>query len=195
MDKFTTHTGTAVPLRRSNIDTDQILPAEYLKRVTRTGFQDGLFHAWRKDSEFILNQPQYRGATVLLAGPDFGTGSSREHAVWALLDYGFKVVVSSRFGDIFKSNAGKSGLVAAEVEQPDVENLWAAVEAAPTAEVSIDLKARQIRVRDLVVAFAIDDYTRWALLEGYDDIDLTLAHANDISTYEATRHPWMPNID
>lgn len=195
MDKFTTHTGTAVPLRRSNIDTDQILPAEYLKRVTRTGFEDGLFHAWRKDSEFILNQPQYRGATVLLAGPDFGTGSSREHAVWALLDYGFKVVVSSRFGDIFKSNAGKSGLVAAEVEQPDVENLWAAVEAAPTAEVSIDLKARQIRVRDLVVAFAIDDYTRWALLEGYDDIDLTLAHANDISTYEATRHPWMPNID
>jgi len=194
MDKFRTYKATAVPLRRSNIDTDQILPAQFLKRVTRTGFEDGLFHDWRKDPEFVLNQPEYLGGSVLLAGADFGTGSSREHAVWALLDYGFRVVVSSRFADIFKGNSGKAGLLAAEVEQRDVEKLWTITEADPKTEMSIDLEARQIRAGDLVVAFSIDDYTRWRLLEGLDDVDLALDHANDIAAYEANRHAWMPTV-
>lgn len=192
MEKFTTHSGTAVPFRRNNVDTDQILPAQYLKRITRTGFEDGLFHSWRKHPDFILNQPTYQGASVLLAGSNFGIGSSREHAVWALLDYGFKVVVSTRFGDIFKNNAGKAGLLVIEVGQAELEKLWALVEATPMVEVCVDLTARKLRVQDVIVAFAIDDYTRWALLEGLDDIDLTLAHTDDISTYEVTRHSWMP---
>jgi 3-isopropylmalate/(R)-2-methylmalate dehydratase small subunit len=166
MDKFTVHTGTAVPLRRSNVDTDQIIPAEYLKRITRHGFEDGLFSAWRKDPEFVLNQPRYDGATILVAGPDFGTGSSREHAVWALQDYGFAVVVSSRFADIFRGNSGKGGLLTAQVPQDEVERIWAAIEADPTAEVTVDLDRRQIRVGDLVADFDVDDYVRWRLMEG-----------------------------
>ncbi len=192
MDKFTSHTGTALPLRRSNVDTDQIIPAVYLKRVTRTGFEDGLFGAWRNDPEFILNKPEYAGVSVLVAGPDFGTGSSREHAVWALTDYGFKVVLSSRFADIFRGNSGKAGLLAAQVDQAVIEKLWAAVEADPTTEVTVDLEARQVRAGDLVAPFDIDDYTRWRLLEGLDDIGITLSHEDDIATYEGTRPSWKP---
>lgn len=194
MKKFSAHAGSAVPLRRSNVDTDQIVPAEYLKLVTRTGFKDGLFQQWREDPEFVLNAPQYRGATILLAGPDFGTGSSREHAVWALLDYGFQVVVSSRFADIFRSNAGKSGLLTAQVEQPSLEELWKAVEKQPAAEVTVDLVRREIRLGDLVITFAIDDYTRWRLLEGLDDIDLTLAREDAVGEYESSRLRWLPTI-
>jgi 3-isopropylmalate/(R)-2-methylmalate dehydratase small subunit len=192
MDKFTSHTGTALPLRRSNVDTDQIIPAVYLKRVTRTGFEDGLFGAWRNDPEFILNKPEYAGVSVLVAGPDFGTGSSREHAVWALTDYGFRVVISSRFADIFRGNSGKAGLLAAQVEQDVVEKLWATVEADPTTAVTVDLEAREVRAGDLVAPFDIDDYTRWRLLEGLDDIGITLSHHEDIETYESDRPSWKP---
>ena len=192
MEKFTRHTGTALPLRRSNVDTDQIIPAVYLKRVTRTGFEDGLFGAWRNDPQFILNKPEYAGVSVLVAGPDFGTGSSREHAVWALTDYGFKVVISSRFADIFRGNSGKAGLLAAQVSQDAVDKLWALVEADPTTEVTVDLEAREVRAGDVVAAFDIDDYTRWRLLEGLDDIGITLSHEDSITAYEATRPSWKP---
>jgi 3-isopropylmalate/(R)-2-methylmalate dehydratase small subunit len=192
MDKFTSHTGTALPLRRSNVDTDQIIPAVYLKRVTRTGFEDGLFGAWRNDPDFVLNKPERQGVTVLVAGPDFGTGSSREHAVWALMDYGFKAVLSSRFADIFRGNAGKAGLVAAQVDQDVVERLWALTEADPMAEVTVDLEAREVRAGDVVAPFQIDDYTRWRLLEGLDDIGITLSHEDDIAAYEARRPGWKP---
>jgi 3-isopropylmalate/(R)-2-methylmalate dehydratase small subunit len=197
VEKFTSHTGTALPLRRSNVDTDQIIPAVYLKRVTRTGFEDGLFEAWRNDPDFVLNRPERQGASVLLAGPDFGTGSSREHAVWALLDHGFRAVVSSRFADIFRGNAGKAGLVAAEVEQGVVEKLWQLTEADPAIEVTVDLVAREVRAGDgsaaLVASFAIDEYTRWRLLEGLDDVDITLSHEDDIVAYEAGRPSWKPS--
>ncbi len=192
MDKITTHTGTALPLRRSNVDTDQIIPAVYLKRVTRTGFEDGLFGAWRNDPDFILNRPEYSGVSVLVAGPDFGTGSSREHAVWALTDYGFKVVLSSRFADIFRGNSGKAGLLAAQVEQDVVEKLWSMVEEDPTTSVTVDLEAREVRAGDLVASFQIDDYTRWRLLNGLDDIGITLSHEDDIAAYEAGRPAWKP---
>ena len=192
MRAFTTHTGIGVPLRRSNVDTDQIIPAVYLKRVTRTGFEDGLFAAWRNDPGFVLNAEPYRRGSVLVAGPDFGTGSSREHAVWALKDYGFRVVLAPRFGDIFRGNAGKQGLLAAVVEQPDVERLWSALEASPGAEVTVDLAARTASIGDLTVPFAVDDYTRWRLMEGLDDIGLTLRHVTDVAAYEAARPAWLP---
>ena len=193
MDAFTTHTGTAAPLRRSAVDTDQIIPAEYLKRITRTGFEDGLFVAWRRNEpDFVLNQPQYADASVLVAGPDFGTGSSREHACWALLDGGFRVVISSRFADIFKNNSTKSGLLTVVLPQAEVEALWAAVEADPTTEVTVDLQEKQVRYADTVVPFDIDDYTRWRLLEGLDDVGLTERHLADIEDFEAHRPAWLP---
>jgi 3-isopropylmalate/(R)-2-methylmalate dehydratase small subunit len=193
MDAFTTHTGTAAPLRRSAVDTDQIIPAEYLKRITRTGFEDGLFVAWRRNEpDFVLNQPQYADATVLVAGPDFGTGSSREHACWALLDGGFRVVISSRFADIFKNNSTKSGLLTVVLPQAEVEALWAAVEADPTTQVTVDLQERRVSYGEHSVPFEIDDYTRWRLLEGLDDIGLTLRHADDITAFEATRPRRLP---
>ena len=192
MQKFTTHTGTALPLRRSNVDTDQIIPAVYLKRVARTGFEDALFGAWRNDPQFVLNKPEYAGVSILIAGPDFGTGSSREHAVWALMDYGFKVVVSSRFADIFRGNSGKAGLLAAEVPQEAVDRLWALVEADPSTEVTVDLEAREVRAADVVAPFEIDDYTRWRLMEGLDDIGITLSREDEISAYEAGRPSWKP---
>jgi len=192
MEKFTSHTGTALPLRRSNVDTDQIIPAVYLKRVTRTGFEDGLFGAWRNDPEFVLNQPQYDGVSVLVAGPDFGTGSSREHAVWALMDYGFKVVLSSRFADIFRGNSGKAGLLSVPVEQDVIEQLWAMIEADPTTQVTVDLEARTVTAGDLTAPFQIDDYTRYRLLNGLDDIGITLGNEADIATYEAKRPSWKP---
>ncbi len=192
MEKFIVHTGTAVPLRRSNVDTDQIIPAEYLKRITRHGFEDGLFSAWRKDPDFVLNRPEYAGATVLVAGPDFGTGSSREHAVWALQDYGFAVVLSSRFADIFRGNSGKGGLLTAQVDQDVIEALWAAVEADPALEVTVDLDRREVRAGGLVADFDVDDYVRWRLMEGLDDIGITLQYAADIDTFEAARPDWKP---
>lgn len=192
MDAFTTHTGTAIPLRRSNVDTDQIIPAVYLKRVTKSGFEDGLFAAWRQDPDFVLNQPERAGSTILIAGPDFGTGSSREHAVWALQNYGFKVVIGSRFGDIFRSNSGKAGLLIAVIPQDDVERLWDLTEADPNTQLTVDLEARTITAGDMVVEFDIDDYTRWRLLEGLDDIGLTLRHEDKISAYEARRPSWKP---
>lgn len=192
MERFTTHCGTAVPLRRSNVDTDQIIPAVYLKRVTKTGFEDGLFAAWRSDPEFVLNAPERAGATILIAGPDFGTGSSREHAVWALQNYGFKVVIGSRFGDIFRSNSGKAGLLIAGVEQADVERLWEATETDPALELTVDLQSRTISAGPEQFAFQIDDYTRWRLLEGLDDIGLTLRHADAIADYESRRPPFKP---
>ncbi|HET7735385.1 MAG TPA: 3-isopropylmalate dehydratase small subunit [Nocardioidaceae bacterium] len=192
MDKFTSHTGTALPLRRSNVDTDQIIPAVYLKRVTRTGFEDGLFAAWRNDPEFVANKPEYQGVSVLVAGPDFGTGSSREHAVWALMDYGFKVVLSSRFADIFRGNSGKAGLVAAQLDQDVVDRLWDLVEADPTTQVTVDLEAREVRAGDLVAPFQIDDYTRYRLLNGLDDIGITLNNEPDIAAFEASRPSWKP---
>ncbi len=192
MDAFTVHTGTALPLRRSNVDTDQIIPAVYLKRVTRTGFEDGLFGAWRNDPDFVLNQPEREGVTVLVAGPDFGTGSSREHAVWALMDYGFRAVVSSRFADIFRGNSGKAGLLAAQVEQDVVERLWVLTEADPTVEVTVDLEAREVRAGDVVAPFVIDDYTRYRLLNGLDDVSITLTHEDDIATFETARPDWKP---
>ncbi|GAA1889902.1 3-isopropylmalate dehydratase small subunit [Williamsia serinedens] len=192
MEPFIDHTGIGVPLRRSNVDTDQIIPAVYLKRVTRTGFEDGLFAAWRNDPDFILNNEPWSRGSVLVAGPDFGTGSSREHAVWALSDFGFRVVISSRFADIFRGNAGKAGLVAAEVEQPDVELIWKRLEEAPGTEITVSLEDRTVTVGDLVVRFAIDDYTRWRLMEGLDDIGLTLRQVEAISEFEATRPDWKP---
>ena len=192
MDKFTSHTGVGVPLRRSNVDTDQIIPAVYLKRVTRTGFEDGLFAAWRNDPEFVLNKDVYADASVLVAGPDFGTGSSREHAVWALQNFGFKAVISARFADIFRSNSGKAGLVAAQVDEQTVNQLWEFLEANPGAEVTVDLESKTVRAGDIEAPFAIDDYTRWRLLEGLDDIGITLGHEADITAYEATRPSWKP---
>ena len=193
MEPFTTHTGVGVPLKRSNVDTDQIIPAVYLKRVTRTGFEDGLFVAWRtNEPDFVLNQPQYAGASVLVAGPDFGTGSSREHACWALLDGGFRVVISSRFADIFRNNSTKSGLLTVVLPQDDVEALWAAIEADPATEVTVDLQANEVRYGDTTVPFQIDEYTRWRLLEGLDDVGITLSHADDIAAYEAARPSWKP---
>lgn len=192
MEKFTSHTGTALPLRRSNVDTDQIIPAVYLKRVTRTGFEDGLFAAWRNDPEFVANKPEYQGVSILIAGPDFGTGSSREHAVWALMDYGFKVVLSSRFADIFRGNSGKAGLLSVPVEQDVIEKLWALVEADPTTQVTVDLEAKTLTAGDLVAPFEIDDYTRYRLLNGLDDIGITLGNEADIAAYEAKRPSFKP---
>lgn len=192
MDAFTQHIGTAAPLRRSNVDTDQIIPAVYLKRVTRTGFEDGLFAAWRNDPAFVLNQPEYEGVSVLVAGPEFGTGSSREHAVWALMDYGFRVVVSSRFGDIFRGNSGKAGLLAALVEQDVVEKLWAAIETDPGTKVTVDLEHKTLSAGDISAPFEIDDYTRYRLLNGLDDVGITLSHEADITAYEATRPAFKP---
>ena len=192
MQKFTTHTGIGVPLRRSDVDTDQIIPAVYLKRVTRTGFEDGLFAAWRADPDFVLNVEPYSRGSVLVAGPDFGTGSSREHAVWALKDYGFAAVLSSRFADIFRGNAGKQGLLAAGVEQPLIEQIWAALEAEPGTEVTVDLAARLVRCAGVEAPLEIDDYTRWRLLEGLDDIGLTLQHADEVTAFEQRRPRWLP---
>ena len=192
MQAFTVHTGRAVPLRRSNVDTDQNIPAEYLKRITRNGFEDGLFAAWRADPAFVLNNPAYDGATVLLAGPDFGTGSSREHAVWALQDYGFRVVIAPRFGDIFRGNATKAGLLPVVLPEAVVERLDEVVEADASTEVTVDLTARRVRAADVDAAFEIDDYTRWRLLEGLDDIGLTLTREADIGHYEAGRASWLP---
>ena len=192
MDKFTVHTGRALPLRRSNVDTDQIIPAEYLKRITRHGYEDALFGAWRKDPDFIMNDPTYAGSSVLVAGPEFGTGSSREHAVWALQDYGFHVVLSSRFADIFRGNSGKIGLLTAVVDQSVIEAIWDAVEADPSAPVTVDLEAREVRIGDLTAPFDVDDYTRWRLLEGLDDIGLTLHHEAEITAFEASRPTFMP---
>ena len=192
MDAFITHTGTVLPLRRSNVDTDQIIPAVYLKRVTKTGFEDGLFSAWREDPDFVLNRPERECVSVLVAGPDFGTGSSREHAVWALMDYGFRVVVSSRFADIFRGNSGKAGLLAAQVDQDVVERLWSLTEADPTLEVTVDLEQREVRAGDLVAPFVIDDYTRYRLLNGLDDISITLGHDDEIKAFEEARPGWKP---
>ncbi|HKP06971.1 MAG TPA: 3-isopropylmalate dehydratase small subunit [Microbacterium sp.] len=192
MEKFTTHTGIAAPLKRSAVDTDQIIPAVYLKRVTKTGFEDALFASWRQDPEFVLNQPAYAGASILVAGPDFGTGSSREHAVWALRDFGFKVVLSPRFADIFRGNAGKQGLVAGVISEADLEAAWAAIEADPGVSMTVDLEARTARIGALELPFEIDDYTRWRLLEGLDDIGLTLRDADKIAQFEARREAWRP---
>ena len=192
MEQFTSHTGVGVPLRRSNVDTDQIIPAVYLKRVTRTGFEDGLFAAWRNDPEFVLNNPVYAEGSVLVAGPDFGTGSSREHAVWALQNYGFRAVISARFADIFRGNSGKAGLVAAQVDEEIVNQVWGFLEANPGAEVTVDLESKTVRAGDIEAPFAIDDYTRWRLLEGLDDIGITLGHEADIAAYEAKRPSWKP---
>ncbi|HVN13503.1 MAG TPA: 3-isopropylmalate dehydratase small subunit [Kineosporiaceae bacterium] len=192
MEKFIRHTGVGVPLRRSNVDTDQIIPAVYLKRVTRTGFEDGLFADWRSDPGFVLNVEPYRAGSVLVAGPDFGTGSSREHAVWALKDYGFRAVLSPRFADIFRGNSGKQGLLTGVVSPADVERLWAALEAAPGREITVDLEARTARTGDLLVPFEVDDYTRWRLMEGLDDIGLTMRHVDEITAYEQRRPSWLP---
>ena len=192
MEKFDRHTGIAVPLRRSNVDTDQIIPAVYLKRITRTGFEDGLFAAWRSDPQFVLNTAPYDQGTILVAGPDFGTGSSREHAVWALQNYGFKVVIGSRFGDIFRNNSGKAGLVVAVVDQDVVEQLWAFAEANPGQEITVDLVERTIAAGDASYEFAIDDPTRQRLLEGLDDIAMTLQHEDEIAAFEAGRPAFKP---
>lgn len=192
MEKFHTHTGVAAPLLRSNVDTDQIIPAVYLKRVTRTGFEDGLFAAWRKDPAFVLNQEAYANATVLVAGPDFGTGSSREHAVWALMDYGFRVVLSSRFADIFRGNSGKAGLLAARMEQEDIELLWKLLEQEPGAAITVDLEARTATLGDHTFTIEVDDYTRWRLMEGLDDIGLTLRDEAAITDYEQRRFSFKP---
>ena len=192
MEPIIKHTGIGVPLRSSNVDTDQIIPAVYLKRVTKTGFDDALFANWRKDPEFILNQEPYKHGSVLVAGPDFGTGSSREHAVWALRDYGFKVVISARFADIFRGNSGKQGLVTAQVAQDDIELIWKALEHEPGTEITVDLESKTATVGALVVPFEIDDYVRWRLMEGLDDIGLTLQNIDAIEAYEAKRPSWMP---
>ncbi|MGQ7295450.1 3-isopropylmalate dehydratase small subunit [Quadrisphaera sp. KR29] len=192
MEPFTTHTGVGVPLRRSNVDTDQIIPAVYLKRVTKTGFEDGLFAAWRSDPTFVLNQDAFRNGSVLVAGPDFGTGSSREHAVWALKDYGFRVVLSSRFADIFRGNSGKQGLLAGQMSQDDVEQLWKLLENDPGATVTVDLAERTATCGTAVFPFGVDDYTRWRLMEGLDDIGLTLRHEAEIDAFEAARPSWKP---
>jgi 3-isopropylmalate/(R)-2-methylmalate dehydratase small subunit len=192
MEAFRRHTGIGVPLRRSDVDTDQIIPAVYLKRVSRTGFEDGLFAAWRAHEDFVLNQELYRHGSVLVAGPDFGTGSSREHAVWALLDYGFRVVISPRFGEIFRGNAGKQGLLAAQCTQEDVESLWKHLETQPGTTVTVDLSEQTVQAGDLAVPFTIDSYTRWRLLEGLDDIALTLQHVEEINQFEGHRPSWLP---
>ena len=192
MEKFITHTGVAAPLKRSNVDTDQIIPAVFLKRVTKTGFEDALFHGWRQDPAFVLNQEPFRRASVLVAGPDFGTGSSREHAVWALRDYGFKVVLSPRFADIFRGNSGKQGLVTGIISEDDLERFWAAIDAQPGVEMTVDLVARTAALGDFTAPFEIDDYTRWRLLEGLDDIGLTLRNEGRIAEFEARREAWRP---
>jgi len=193
MEKFTTHTGRVVPLRRSNVDTDQIIPAHWLKKVTRSGFEDGLFEAWRKDDSFVLNQPQYAGASILVAGPEFGTGSSREHAVWALENYGFRAVISSRFADIFRGNSLKNGLLTVILPQEAVERIWTLVEADPTAEVTVDLEAREVRAEGLdPVPFELDENVRWRLLNGLDDISITLQQESEISEFEANRPAFKP---
>lgn len=192
MEKFETFSGVAAPLKRSNVDTDQIIPAVYLKRVTKTGFDDALFARWREDADFVLNQDAFKNSQILVAGPDFGTGSSREHAVWALRDYGFKVVISSRFADIFRGNSGKQGLLAAQVSEADVERLWAAMDAAPGLELTVNLEDQTVTAGDLQVPFEIDSYTRWRLLEGLDDISLTLRNEADITAFEKRRPAWMP---
>ena len=194
MEAFTTHTGRAVPLRRSDVDTDQIIPSDWLKRVERTGFGAGLFSEWREDPGFVLEQPAYAGASVLVAGENFGTGSSREHAVWALQDFGFRAVVSPRFADIFRSNSLKGGLVPVQLPNEEVEALMVLVEADPALEVTVDLAARELRAGDLVAAFPLDDFTRWRLMEGLDDIGLTLTHEPDISAYEGDRPPFLPRV-
>jgi len=192
MEPFETHTGRVLPLRRSNVDTDQIIPAVYLKRITRDGFEDGLFAAWRKDPEFVLNQPQYQGATVLVAGPEFGTGSSREHAVWALQNYGFRVVISPRFADIFRGNSLKGGLLTVELPESVVEQMWALAEEDPSTSVTVDLQARTVEFGSQRVAFDLDDYSRWRLLEGLDDVGLTLRHTDKVADFESHRPAWMP---
>lgn len=192
MEKFTIHTGTAVPLRRSNVDTDQIIPAEYLKRVTRSGFEDGLFVAWRKDPQFVLNQPQYKAASILVAGADFGTGSSREHAVWALQNYGFSAVLSSRFADIFRGNSLKSGLLTVILPESEIEAIWEEVEKNPATIISVDLVARQVRYEQKILPFEIDDYTRWRLMEGLDEIGLTLQHSAEVADFERKRATFKP---
>ncbi|MFE2076227.1 3-isopropylmalate dehydratase small subunit [Streptomyces misionensis] len=192
MEAFTTHTGRAVPLRRSNVDTDQIIPAHWLKKVTRDGFEDGLFEAWRKDPEFVLNRPERQGATVLVAGPDFGTGSSREHAVWALQNYGFKTVISARFADIFRGNSLKNGLLTVVLDQKVVEALWELTETDPTAEITVDLQAREVRAEGVTASFELDENSRWRLLNGLDDISITLRNEDDIAAYEAKRPAYKP---
>jgi 3-isopropylmalate/(R)-2-methylmalate dehydratase small subunit len=192
MEKFISHTGSGVPLRRSNVDTDQIIPAVYLKRVTRSGFEDGLFAAWRNDPEFVLNQPQYKSGTVLVAGPEFGTGSSREHAVWALQNYGFKAVISSRFADIFRGNSLKGGLLTVILPQEAVEALWVAIEKDPSTQINVDLDSRTVSYGSTSIAFELDDYTRWRLMEGLDDIGLTLKQTDSIDAYEAKRPSYKP---
>jgi 3-isopropylmalate/(R)-2-methylmalate dehydratase small subunit len=192
MEKFVTHTGTALPLRRSNVDTDQIIPAVYLKRVTKSGFEDGLFAAWRNDPEFVLNKPEFAGATVLVAGVDFGTGSSREHAVWALQNFGFKVVLSSRFADIFRGNSQKAGLLTVVLPQEEIEAIWSAIEAAPATAITVDLEAKTVSYGEVVLPFTIDDYTRWRLMEGLDDIGLTLKNIDSVSAFEKQRPAFKP---
>jgi 3-isopropylmalate/(R)-2-methylmalate dehydratase small subunit len=192
MEKFISHTGTGVPLRRSNVDTDQIIPAVYLKRVTRSGFEDGLFSAWRNDPEFVLNKEEFKGGTVLVAGPEFGTGSSREHAVWALQNYGFKAVISSRFADIFRGNSLKGGLLTVILPQEAVEALWVAIESDPTTSITVDLDSRTVSYKGVTVAFELDDYTRWRLMEGLDDIGLTLKQTDSIDAFEAKRPSYKP---
>jgi 3-isopropylmalate/(R)-2-methylmalate dehydratase small subunit len=192
MEKFISHTGTGVPLRRSNVDTDQIIPAVYLKRVTRSGFEDGLFSAWRNDPDFVLNQDAFKKGTVLVAGPDFGTGSSREHAVWALQNYGFKAVISSRFADIFRGNSLKGGLLTVIISQEEIEKLWATIEADPTTEITVDLDSRTVSYGSTTLNFDLDDYTRWRLMEGLDDIGLTLAQEASIDAFEGKRSSLKP---
>lgn len=192
MEKFISHTGTGIPLRRSNVDTDQIIPAVYLKRVTRSGFEDGLFAAWRNDPDFVLNQPQYKSATVLVAGVDFGTGSSREHAVWALQNYGFKVVISSRFADIFRGNSLKGGLLTVILAQTEIEKLWSAIEADPTTAITVDLESKTVSYKNERISFDLDDYTRWRLMEGLDDIGLTMQNLGDVEKFEEKRANFKP---
>lgn len=192
MEKFISHTGTGIPLRRSNVDTDQIIPAVYLKRVTRSGFEDGLFAAWRNDPEFVLNKPEYAKATILVAGVDFGTGSSREHAVWALQNYGFKVVISSRFADIFRGNSLKGGLLTVILPQDEIEALWSAIEGNPEMSIAVDLESKAVSYNDRVINFELDDYTRWRLMEGLDDIGLTMRNLTDVERFEEKRAKFKP---
>ena len=194
MDKFIAHSGKVMPLRRSDVDTDQIIPAVYLKRVTRTGFEDGLFSAWREDPSFVLHNPAHAGATILVAGPNFGTGSSRQHAVWALRDWGFKVVIAARFGDIFRGNALKEGLLPVQLDQKAVEALWDMADSEPEKQITVDLEARQVRVDDASWQFPIDDFSRWRLMEGLDDIGLTLRHEDAVTAYENNRPAFKPVV-
>jgi 3-isopropylmalate/(R)-2-methylmalate dehydratase small subunit len=192
MEKFIKHTGSALPLRRSNVDTDQIIPAVYLKRITKSGFEDGLFAAWRNDPTFVLNQPQYKSATVLVAGPDFGTGSSREHAVWALQNYGFKVVLSSRFADIFRGNSQKMGLLTVILSQDEIENIWQIIESEPETQITVDLESKTVSYQGMSLNFSIDDYTRWRLMEGLDDIGLTFIKIDEVTKFEEKRASFKP---